>query len=180
MSSRAVAPLSAATVAAAFRSPCKLHCLSPAASHYLRNQFPNPASVNGFAWSVTINVRSPTGLASITRCSSGRIGISSAIGLRRRFFCCVNRNLPECTCLSAEAHQCGTEAIRLTDGLYPNLVGIMGLRSHALRPLRKPCGISLLRFGSRWTDQNSTQAGNELAPPHSITSSARRWQKARK
>ena len=39
-----------------------------------------PATAKGFPWSLTRKVRSPTGLASITFCSSGRIGISSETG----------------------------------------------------------------------------------------------------
>jgi len=56
----AVAPFSAATVAAAFRSPWAVHCRNPASLHLSRNQLPNPASVNGLPWSLTRNVSSRT------------------------------------------------------------------------------------------------------------------------
>jgi hypothetical protein len=94
----AVAPLFAAIVAPALRSPCAEHCGKSARSHQSRNLLPSPASVNGRPRSLMRNVMSPHGEASMTFCSAGRIGSVSLWGLRFRPLYCVNVSTPPLVC----------------------------------------------------------------------------------
>jgi mannose-6-phosphate isomerase-like protein (cupin superfamily) len=67
-------PASASLLAATFRKPWNEQCGNPASSQRSRNQFPNPAGVNGLPNSVTRKFRWPLRVASIIRRSSGWTG----------------------------------------------------------------------------------------------------------